>query len=198
MPRSCRSTENLVGAQDGQAISDLLEAFGDPCSMKRTSQPGRSRTRGELPQARALSCSSMRHTVQHANRCRIAAQGDVPGRRHRFSALPIPHRGGSDLLQQHLNYFPELEEEAESLARRLNRRRFALRGTQCLPAARPRDRGESAPGAMRSALRRYDLTSASCTSRKFCDGGVVIFNSPIRSACSRSATSSTVLPPIRY
>jgi hypothetical protein len=103
--------------EDAKLVSDLMEAFGDPLFEERklTESEVRDFVSGSPEIARA---------VTHLHHAYTAARGSAES----IAALVLDRqdmsgvdRGGlaaeevSDLIQRHVNYFPELEAEAERL-----------------------------------------------------------------------------------
>ena len=104
-------------SEDAQLVSDLLEAFGDPLFEER--KPSQAEVRdfvaGSPEVARAVTHLHHAYTAARASAESIAAQV-----LDRQDLLGVDRAGMaaeevSDLIQKHVNHFPELEEEAERL-----------------------------------------------------------------------------------
>lgn len=151
----------LSAAQDTQLEADLLEAFGDPmfddaqvlASEVRevaTACPSAARAVLQLYAAyRATRASTNTLAAQ------VASQGGDADASRRYSS---PTEEVSELLQRHSNYFPELEDGAESIVLGQHLEGDALFAGLAAHLRKTKDievRIEHT-GPMRSALRRYD------------------------------------------
>jgi len=152
--------KTLSAAQDTRITADLLEAFGDPLFDNAsviagdireiaTNYPGAARAILQLYEAYRAS----RESVQDLAGQVASAPGDVDVA-HRTR---MPSEEVNDLIQQHMNYFPELEEGAEALMRGVELEREGLFSVLVahLKTHDVEVRIEQA-APMRSALRRYD------------------------------------------
>jgi predicted transcriptional regulator/transcriptional regulator with XRE-family HTH domain len=153
--------KTLSAAQDGRVVADLLEAFGDSLFEDSVVVAAEVREIGvsypSLARAVLQLYDAYRATRESAQSlaAQVLSQGGDIDRAHRSG---FPTEEVSDLLQQHLNYFPELEEGAEELTRSAQ-----LEGDSLftgLAAYLQRKTGVEVriehAGRMRSALRRYD------------------------------------------
>lgn len=150
----------LSAAQGTRVEADLLEAFGDPLFDESSVMAGDVREIASNYPAAARAVLQLyeayrasRQSVQDLAGQVASSGGDVdPAHRSRFPTEEV-----SDLVQQHLNYFPELEEGAEALIGGVELDRDALFSTL---VAHLRTHGIEVrienTGPMRSALRRYD------------------------------------------
>ncbi|MSO57033.1 MAG: XRE family transcriptional regulator [Acidobacteria bacterium] len=151
----------LSAAQDGRLEADLLEAFGDPLFEDAPVMAGEVRELATTYSnaARAIlqlyeAYRAARESTQNLADQMVSQGGGVES----VQPYRFPTEEVSDLLQLNLNYFPELEDGAESLVRETQ-----LTGDSLftgLAAYLQRTRGievriqQTAP--MQSALRRYD------------------------------------------
>jgi predicted transcriptional regulator/transcriptional regulator with XRE-family HTH domain len=152
----------LSAAQDGRLEADLLEAFGDPLFDDAPVMAGEVRELASTYSnaARAIlqlygAYRGARESTQNlADQMVSQGGGDVES----VQPYRFPTEEVSDLLQLNLNYFPDLEEGAESLVRETQLKGDSL--FSGLAAYLQRTRGievriqQTAP--MQSALRRYD------------------------------------------
>ena len=103
--------------EDAKLVSDLLEAFGDPLFEERklTESEVRDFVAGSPEIARAVTHLHHAYTAARASAESIAAQvldrQDLLG----VDRAGLAAEEVSDLIQRHVNHFPELEEEAERL-----------------------------------------------------------------------------------
>jgi predicted transcriptional regulator/transcriptional regulator with XRE-family HTH domain len=108
----------LSSDNHARVIADLMEAFGDPIFEPH------DLTQGEVRDVAAASPGAARAilTLYQAYRAAREASdtlaatlsdGDLEG----IDSSHLPTEEVSDLIQRHMNYFPELEEGAEALAR---------------------------------------------------------------------------------
>lgn len=111
--------KELAGEDEEHTVADLLEAFGDPIfeSYALTSADVRALATNAPGAARALLglYESYRATRESARSLaeRVAEGGELAG----VGDFRLPGEEVSDLVQRHMNYFPDLEEAAERLWR---------------------------------------------------------------------------------
>jgi predicted transcriptional regulator/transcriptional regulator with XRE-family HTH domain len=153
--------KTLSAAHDGRLTADLLEAFGDPLfeNHEVTVQDVREFATAHNAVAQAVlrlyaGYRGARESAENLAAQVLAHGGDVD-ELHRFR---FPTDEVSDLLQRHMNYFPELEEGAEALARDTSLESDSL--FTSLAAYLKHAKGVEVriehTSAMESALRRYD------------------------------------------
>jgi transcriptional regulator with XRE-family HTH domain len=151
----------LSAAQDSRLVADLLEAFSDSLfedspivatDLRELAAtcPSVARAIGQLYEAYRATRESL-----HGLAAQVVAQGGdvVPSQR-----AGNPTEEVSDFLQQRLNYFPDLEEGAETLRGQIdadNDALFAALSADLAKTIGAEVRIEQA-GRMGSALRRYD------------------------------------------
>src|SRR5262249_17064327 len=112
--------KTLSAAQDSRITADLLEAFGDPLFDEANVMADEIREFGvSYPAtARAVLHLYMAYRAERESVQNLATQVVTSGAEvDRPHATGFPTEEVSDLLQRHLNYFAELEEGAEALAR---------------------------------------------------------------------------------
>jgi predicted transcriptional regulator/DNA-binding XRE family transcriptional regulator len=98
------------GDDEGQLGNDLLEVFGDPLF------DGAELTTGDARELVASQPSLARAVIALYRAYQSARGGSGGGALPEQSfATEVPSEEVSDLLQRHMNYFPELEELAESV-----------------------------------------------------------------------------------
>jgi predicted transcriptional regulator/DNA-binding XRE family transcriptional regulator len=103
--------------EDAKLVSDLMEAFGDPLFEERKPTEGEVRdfVAGSPEIARAVAHLHHAYTAARASAESIAAQvldrQDLSG----VDRAGLAAEEVSDLIQRHVNHFPELEEEAARL-----------------------------------------------------------------------------------
>ena len=154
----------LSAAQDGRLVADLLETFSDPlfedAPIVATDVRELAATSPSVARAIVQLYDGYRSTREslHSLAAQVVAQGgDVaPTQSARYPTEEV-----SDLLQQHLNYFPDLEEGAEALRKEIdpdNDSLFVALASYLERTKGVRVRVEQT-GRMGSALRRYDPES---------------------------------------
>jgi predicted transcriptional regulator/DNA-binding XRE family transcriptional regulator len=153
--------KTLSAAHDGRLIADLLETFGDPLFENQEIIAGDVRefatTHGSVARAVLRLYEAYRATRESAQN--LAAQvlshnGDVD-ELHRFR---FPTEEVTDLMQRHINYFPELEKGADALALSAGLASESLFNalTTYLRKVKGVEVRIEQAGPMQSALRRFD------------------------------------------
>jgi transcriptional regulator with XRE-family HTH domain len=151
----------LSTAEDGRTVAELLEVFGDPLfetldvianDVRELAATSPAAAQGVLRLYRAYRAA--RESAQSLAAKMLGDGGEV----NDLHTSRFPSEEVGDLIQQHLNYFPELEHGAETLAREAHLETDTL--FTDLASYLQRTKGievriEQA-GRMRSALRRYD------------------------------------------
>jgi predicted transcriptional regulator/DNA-binding XRE family transcriptional regulator len=106
--------------QDRQVVSDLLEAFSDPVfeaydltAMEMREMVSASPVLAQAVLALYRAYQSQRETTESLASQIIAGQEGLSG----VDRGQVPSEEVNDLLQKHLNHFPELEQAAEELWR---------------------------------------------------------------------------------
>jgi predicted transcriptional regulator/DNA-binding XRE family transcriptional regulator len=109
--------QSFASTDETRLVSDLMEAFGDPLleNLALTNTDVREMVVGQPNVARAVlvlyrALRSARESAQTLAG-RLSDDEDVS----ELDRLRLPSEEVSDLLQQHLNYFPGIEEAAEAL-----------------------------------------------------------------------------------
>jgi len=152
--------KTLSTAQDGRAITELLEAFGDPlfenldvvaAEVKEFATNSPTAAQGVLRLYEAYR--SARESAYNLGN-KLLSGSELPG----IFASKLPTEEVNDLLQRHLNYFPELEEGAEALTRDAHLERdFLFNGLATyLQETKGIEVRIEQPGNMQGAFRRYD------------------------------------------
>ncbi|MCC6644378.1 MAG: DUF2083 domain-containing protein [Polyangiaceae bacterium] len=116
---------------DSRLVSDLMEAFSDRMfeGLHLTQHEVRELLQSQPTIARAIltlygAYAAARGSAEHLA-WRVVDEGDEEGAPRGFQ---LPSEEVSDLIQRHLNHFPELEEAAEELWRRARFDREQLYG----------------------------------------------------------------------
>jgi predicted transcriptional regulator len=106
------------GEGDARMVNDLMEAFADPLfdAYQLTSTDLRDLTANHPQVARAVIALYSSYKTQRASSEELASRLEVEEAAGITSLLPSEEV--NDLVQTHMNYFPELEEGAEELWRR--------------------------------------------------------------------------------
>ena len=184
--------KTLSPDHDGRVLGELLEAFGDPLFDELDVLAGDVRefamnfpTAGQAVLRLYEAYRAERESAQSLGEKLLSdGEGVAP-----VAGTRLPTEEVSDFLQRHLNYFPELEEGAETLtrdSRATSSSRTSLRtssgswGSTC---------ESSKPTACNRRCVATIPTSASCTSRSCSDAAVATSSLLIRSECSRRPTS---------
>jgi predicted transcriptional regulator/transcriptional regulator with XRE-family HTH domain len=109
--------KSLSAGQDARSVADLLELFGDPLFDAHGLSAAEVREMAEASPQVARAVVALYHAYRGAQEAAstLAAKMSERG----VSALDsrLPTEEVSDLIQRHVNYFPELEEGAERLWR---------------------------------------------------------------------------------
>lgn len=107
------------GDEDARVVNDLLEVFSDPAfdAYQLTSQDLRELAVNQPQIARAVLALYGSYKTQREASEELASrlQGDEQGAIDRSL---LPSEEVNDLVQQHMNYFPDLEEGAEEVWRK--------------------------------------------------------------------------------
>lgn len=110
----------FASSEDGRLVSDLLEVFGDPLfdGYGLTNADVRELSVGSPNAARAVATLYREYRAARDMAATLAEQ--VTGGEGTTGLDPsrLPSEEVSDLLQRHMNYFPELEDAAEALRRK--------------------------------------------------------------------------------
>jgi len=106
----------FAASDEARTISDLMELFGDPLFENHglTNSDVRELAGASPNVARAVV--ALYHAFQ-AQKETLAAQLEGADGSGSFDASRLPSEEVSDLIQRHMNHFPELEEAAENLWR---------------------------------------------------------------------------------
>jgi predicted transcriptional regulator len=105
----------FAASDEGQLQSDLLEVFGDP--IFDGAELGAAEVRELASQQPGLARAVLALYRAYQGQRSGGVDGDVPLEGVPSSATEVPSEEVSDLLQRHMNYFPELEDLAESVKR---------------------------------------------------------------------------------
>ncbi len=156
----------LAPDSDARLVSDLLEAFGDPLFE------GQPLAAGEVRELASGSPSVARAVLALYQQYR-AARDSAQALASRLSddALPgleqnqLPSEEVSDLLQRHVNHFPELEEGAEAVWRegRLDESDVSQGLVRYLAEAHKVETRIEKVAHMRGAIRRFDPDTRTLT-----------------------------------
>ncbi len=103
--------------EDARLISDLLEAFSDPMfeSYGITSTEMRELTTASPAAARAVLALHQAWRAQRETTEALATRITDDEQGQTGAALPAPPEEVNDIIQKHLNHFPDLERAAEDL-----------------------------------------------------------------------------------
>ncbi len=106
------------GEGDARMVNDLMEAFADPLfdAYQLTSTDLRDLTLNHPQVARAVIALYSSYKTQRASSEELASR--LEGDEAAGMASLLPTEEVNDLVQSHMNYFPELEEGAEDLWKR--------------------------------------------------------------------------------
>jgi predicted transcriptional regulator/DNA-binding XRE family transcriptional regulator len=147
------------GDEDARTISDLLEAFSDPAfdAYKLTSTDVRDLAINQPQVARAVLALYRAYKTQRVASEEMASRldGEEQGSIERSQ---LPSEEVNDLIQAHMNYFPELEEGAEEIWRKGKFEAEDLYGglVRYLEKQHGIHVRIAREGAERDVLRRYD------------------------------------------
>ena len=155
----------FAAENDTRLATEVMEAFGDSLfeGHELVAEEVRELSASAPGLARAVLAlyQEYRNARESAQTLALRLEGrdDLTG----VDRSRLPSEEVSDLLQRHVNYFPELEEGAEALRRDAPAgRRGPLPGARAPPAGRVlgvQVRVETV-AAMRGAVRRYDRAGA--------------------------------------
>jgi predicted transcriptional regulator/DNA-binding XRE family transcriptional regulator len=106
--------------EDARVVSDLLEVFADPVfdAYQLTSTDLRELALNQPQVARAVLALYSSYKTQREASEELASRLDDDGTTGVGDRSQLPSEEVNDLVQKHMNYFPELEEAAEELWRR--------------------------------------------------------------------------------
>jgi predicted transcriptional regulator/transcriptional regulator with XRE-family HTH domain len=110
---------SFAGTDDGRLVHELIEAFADPLFEDN---PLTSNDVRELASASPVAARAVLQLYRAYRSACVAADAmsskiDAGDEASGGSWVGLPSEEVSDLLQQHMNYFPELEARAEALRR---------------------------------------------------------------------------------
>jgi predicted transcriptional regulator/transcriptional regulator with XRE-family HTH domain len=148
----------LSAEGDARSVADLMEVFGDPLFDAHDLTAAEVRDFAQAAPGIARAVVGLYQAFRGAKEAVQTMTSRLDGEGPLGLDARLPTEEVSDLLQRHLNHFPELEEGAERLWR--DARLDASNLYADLVAALERDHGvrvaiEKA-GAMARAVRRYD------------------------------------------
>jgi len=109
----------LSTEQDARTVADLMEVFGDPIFEQDDVTTAEVRDLAAHAPTAARGVLKLYHAFREAREAadnlamKLSGRGDISG----VDASRLPTEEVSDLIQRHMNYFPELEEGAEALWR---------------------------------------------------------------------------------
>jgi predicted transcriptional regulator/DNA-binding XRE family transcriptional regulator len=147
----------FAGEEDHGLASDLLEVFGDPIfdNYEMTSQDVRELAGTSPMVGRAIIAlyQAYLNARESADSLAIRVSDDIGA-----PATSLPSEEVSDLIQRHMNYFPELEEVAEAFSRhaRLDPNDMYRGLVGHLTSAHKIDVRVDKEGAMHGVVRRFD------------------------------------------
>jgi predicted transcriptional regulator/DNA-binding XRE family transcriptional regulator len=106
------------GEGDARMVNDLMEAFADPLfdAYQLTSTDLRDLTANHPQVARAVIALYSSYKTQRASSEELASR--LEGEEAANATSLLPSEEVNDLVQTHMNYFPELEDGAEELWKR--------------------------------------------------------------------------------
>lgn len=144
---------------EDRLIADLLEVFGDPLFEAYGLTPAELRTLASSTPSAARAMVALYHAYEGARSSarslaeRLSDGAELKG----IDSYRLPSEEVSDLLQRHGNYFPELEQGAETLWRdaHLAGEDLYQALTRYLREAHAVDVRIEKVGAMHGAVRRY-------------------------------------------
>jgi predicted transcriptional regulator/DNA-binding XRE family transcriptional regulator len=109
----------LSTEQDARTVADLMEVFGDPIFESEDLTTAEVRDLAAHAPTAARGVLKLYHAFREAREAadnlalKISGRGDLTG----VDASRLPTEEVSDLIQRHMNHFPEMEEGAEALWR---------------------------------------------------------------------------------
>jgi predicted transcriptional regulator/DNA-binding XRE family transcriptional regulator len=148
------------GDDDARLVNDLMEAFSDPLfdAYRLTSVDLRELAVNSPQVARATIALYSSYKVQRDTSDELASrlEGEEGAGLDRSR---LPSEEVNDLIQKHMNYFPELEEAAEDLWKRakLDAEELYPGLIRCLDKQHGVHVRMARGGAERGVLRRYDV-----------------------------------------
>lgn len=149
----------FAGEEEQGLASDLLEVFGDPIfdPYEMTSADVREIASSSPMAGRAIVALYQAYLNARESANSLAAQVS-DGLVEQAPSAALPSEEVSDLIQRHMNYFPELEESAESLWRRAKLDANDMYRTLVgwLDGAHKIAVRVEKEGAMRGMVRRFD------------------------------------------
>ena len=150
--------------EDARVVADLLEAFADPIfdAHRLTSTDVREMTTSSPAAAKAVLALYRAYQGSRASRESLSEQALDEGEPQASADLSrLPSEEVSDLVQRHMNHFPELEASAETLHRDARLDGDDLQGglTRHLERALGVTVRVARWGAEPGVLRRYDPDS---------------------------------------
>jgi len=107
----------LSTEQDARTVADLMEVFGDPIFEQDDVTTAEVRDLAAHAPTAARGVLKLYHAFREAREAadnfamKLSGRGDITG----VDASRLPTEEVSDLVQRHMNYFPEMEEGAEAL-----------------------------------------------------------------------------------
>ncbi|MGH7439569.1 MAG: XRE family transcriptional regulator, partial [Polyangiaceae bacterium] len=106
------------GEGDARMVNDLMEAFADPLfdAYQLTSSDLRDLTANHPQVARAVIALYSSYKTQRASSEELASR--LEGEEAANTTSLLPSEEVNDLVQTHMNYFPDLEDGAEELWKR--------------------------------------------------------------------------------
>lgn len=145
---------------DDRLVADLLEAFSDPLFEPHGLTGADVREMAAAAPTVASAVLTMYRSLSEARRSaatlaeRVSLQDDLPG----VAATHMPSEEVTDVIQKHLNHFPELEEGAEALRHdaRLGDETLANDLVRHLEDVHGVTVRVETVGAMQGAVRRFD------------------------------------------
>ena len=109
----------LSTEQDARTVADLMEVFGDPSFEQEDVTTAEVRDLAAHAPTAARGVLKLYHAFREAREAadnlalKLSGRGDLTG----VDASRLPTEEVSDLIQRHMNYWPELEAGAEALWR---------------------------------------------------------------------------------
>jgi predicted transcriptional regulator/transcriptional regulator with XRE-family HTH domain len=149
---------SLSADADARTAADLLEAFGDPLFETHELTAPEVRELAASAPAVARAVLALYHAYRAARETADSLASRVSEKLAGLDLSRLPTEEVSDLLQRHLNHFPELEDGAEALWREVHLEREDLSSglARHLADAHGVKVVVERTGAMAGATRRYD------------------------------------------